>query len=158
MKKSYVRVVAAFLVCGMIVCGGTNVMASEKQEISDRATAISMTNYLKTVKDSKGNKYSIVGASDRVGKQAAVSTSFAIKYYGDGKTTAIGYTKKMSASAKVGMSGGANNSLSKSYSKSGAKQATVRAGDTYLYNVTLVSGTHSFSCNGASCKGYSNNY
>lgn len=58
-------------------------MASEKQEISDRATARSMTNYLKTVKDSKENKYSIVGASDRVGKQAAVSTSFSIKYYGE---------------------------------------------------------------------------
>ena len=107
--------------------------------------------------DSKKNKYKVSGHCERVGKQAAVVTSFQISYYQDGKNTADGYTKKMKASGKVALSGGGENNFSRTFSKPGAK-GTLTASDSYKYNVTLVSGSHSFSCNGGSGSGSSNNY
>lgn len=130
---------------------------AEENEIEPRV----MSMYNETKKDSRGNKYSILGISERVGKTASVSTTFSINVYGDGKYTANGYRKIMTASGKVGMiagGSGANNTLPKeTYDETGAASARVASADSYIYNVSLVTGSHYFKCNGIECSGSSVN-
>lgn len=136
------------------------IMAAEKTQVEENEVKpYTVNTFNRTVTDSKGNKYSIIGISERAGKQAGVSTSFFIKTYGDGHLTANGYKKTMTASGKVGMNTGANNTLSqRTYSKSGDASGKISSSDSYLYNVSVVTGSHTFSCNGASGSGSSNNY
>lgn len=160
MKKIPVYMMTVLVMAGMLFGGRNGVMASElkkNDESVNRVTPKAAVNYSATVKDSSKNKYKVSGHCERVGKQAAVVTSFKISYYYDGKDTADKYTKKMTSSGKVGLSGGGENKFSHSESKTGYS-GTTKASDSYKYNVTIVSGTHSFSCNGGSGKGSSNNY
>lgn len=159
MKKRLLSILCSAVLSLSIFAAPLTAMAeeqvsTEENEIEPRA----MINYSRTLTDSIGNKYAVTGVSERVGKQAGVSTSFTIRTYGDGHLTANSYPKTMTVSGRVGMIAGANNTLpQKTYSRSGDASARVSSSDTYIYNVSLVTGSHSFSCNGVSCSGSSSN-
>ncbi|MCH1984503.1 hypothetical protein MCG98_18275 [Ruminococcus sp. OA3] len=123
---------------------GNNAQAGAVQPRSDLS---------KTVTDNGKNRYSVSAHTSRAGKNAIVSTSFSVSYYYGGTATdkarVNGYTKSLTARAQVALSGGGGNTLGGSGSKTGASGSYSKA-QTYLYNISAVSGTHAFSCNGGS--------
>jgi hypothetical protein len=112
------------------------------------------TNYASgNVKDNGKNKYDVYADCARAAKVASGYTSYSVSYYYGGtqqdKKVVDGYTKSLKASGGVRLSGGGTNTFGGTVSRTGASNS-YSPSQTYLYNVTLVSVAHSFSCNGAS--------
>lgn len=110
------------------------------------------SSYTSTVKDSGGNKYYVTGMSTRSSKTANIITSFKVTYYYAGttaaKTKVNNYSKTLKAQGSVKLNGGGSNSLGGTVKRTGST-STYSPKVTYLYNLKLVTGTHYFSCNGA---------
>ena len=115
--------------------------------------ALAATSESGTVTDNYGNRYYVLGLSSRSGKTATVQTQFEVTYYYGGTAEDVarvnGYTKTLTARGDVSLSGGGANSFGGTVSRTGANNS-YKPSQTFIYNVTLVTGTHNFSCQGAS--------
>lgn len=125
---------------------------AEEQDL-DENTIQPRGYYNVTVTDNGKNRYSVYGTTTRAGVNATVTTGFSVSYYYNGtaadQTRVNNYQKSIQASAKVGLSGGGENTLGGTVVRYGASNS-YSPGQSYLYNVLLVVGSHSFSCNGGS--------
>jgi len=101
------------------------------------------------VTDYSGNKYYVYGDSSRSGTSASGYTYFSITYYYDGTYGANSYTKTLKALGTVSLSGGGSNSFGGTVTRTGGS-GSYSPSASYIYNVTYVYVSHSFSCNGAS--------
>ncbi|UWP60520.1 hypothetical protein [Ruminococcus gauvreauii] len=127
-----------------VFADGNNAQSGEIQPRSDLG---------KTVTDRGKNRYYVSAHSSRNGKNVIVQTNFSVSYYyggtGANKGVVDSYTKNLSVNAQVALHGGGGNTLSGSAGKTGASNSYSKA-QTYLYNVSAVSASHGFSCNGGS--------
>lgn len=125
------------------------VQKSTEKEINARS-AIPVT---ATVKDNNGNRYGLIAYSIKTGKGAQVSTKFQVDYYYGGTSADVNrvnsYTKSLTAKGSVNLSGGGSNSFGSKTSKTGSSYEYITNG-SYIYTVKSLTGTHGFSCNGAS--------
>lgn len=120
---------------------------------------LSVISASQTVSDSAGNKFFVVGRSFRSTSNCESSTTFETTFYREGTTTAKAALdakpKALTAGGTVTMINGASTSYSGSSSPTGASGSYSAYSNTLLYYPVLVSGRHSFSCNGASWSGAS---
>jgi hypothetical protein len=139
------------LVCLLVPA---TVLAAEAEDVSGESeVAPSSSSAGGTVTDNHGNRYYVFGLSNRLGKTATVRTEYEVTYYYGGTpadvTRVNAYTKTLTARGEVSLSGGGANSFGGTVGRTGAKNS-YSPSQTYIYNVTFIGGTHSFSCQGAS--------
>jgi hypothetical protein len=156
MKRIISILLTLALILGMSFSLSEDVAAkeliSEEQELDENSIQ-PRGYYSVTVTDNGNNRYSVYGNTSRAGVNASVSTGFSVTYYYGGtaadQTRVNNYQKSLHASAKVGLAGGGENTLGGTAARAGASNS-YSPGQSYLYTVLLVVGSHRFSCNGGS--------
>lgn len=137
----------------IMLCMALPVHAESVSDDQGERSARSTNSASSTVTDNEGNRYSVSGICIRNGKSASVQTSFQVQYYFGGtendKRRVDNYTKSLKAVGTVTLSGGGNNTIGGTEDKKGA-DGSYKPSQNFLYNVTMVTGAHSFNCNGAS--------
>lgn len=151
LKKSF-QIVFAVLLAFSCTCS-VSVYATNKSEIAP----LSVTSSSRTVSDSAGNRFFVLGVSYRATDKCRSTTQFETTFYRegttDGKKALDAKYKLLSASGTVTMCNFASTRYSGTVSMQGATGYYSKYSDELLYYPILVSGTHSFSCNGASWSG-----
>lgn len=153
LSKRFAALFVAALMAITVFTSAIPVMAAntESNENEIITTNVSSTAN-KTVKDNEGNKYGIVCSSTRSGKTATVTTRFSVSYYNGGtaadKKRVDAYSKSLTAKGAVTFLNLGSGKLGGSTTKTGASNSYAPTQE-YLYNVLSVSGTHAFSCKGA---------
>lgn len=149
MKKRISLFLTVLLVVSLFV--PINVFAAEDKDISEEVT-IQSANASGTVTDNHGNRYYVSGISNRTGKNASVTTQYQVTYYYGGTkedvTRVDNYKKTLTSRGNVKLLGGGSNTLGGQATRTGKSNKYVPS-QTYLYNVTSISSTHGFSCQGA---------
>ena len=114
------------------------------------ASVLSPSSY--TVTDSHGNRYNVYGYSNISGKTASAQTGFSVQYYYLGtesaKATVNAYSKTITLSSSVSLSGGGANTLSNTGTYKTASKAISKS-KTFIYSINSVTTTHTFTCEGA---------
>jgi len=151
--KKYTSLLLAVLLL-VSLCVPANALSADTVNVTDNVVKRQSTNSdSATVTDNYNNRYYVLGHSTRINKNATVYTGFEVTYYYGGTDEDVArvnaYTKSLTASGFVTLSGGGQNSFGGTVNRTGASNS-YSPSQTYIYNVTLVSGTHSFSCQGAS--------
>lgn len=153
LRKKSRKVWNALIMACVMLCMALPVHAESVSVDQGERSTRSTNSASSTVTDNEGNKYSVSGICIRNGKSASVYTGFEVKYYFGGtmkdKERVDNYTKSLKAVGSVTLSGGGRNTIGGTADKTG-KDGSYKPSQDFLYNVTMVTGTHSFSCNGAS--------
>lgn len=106
--------------------------------------------------DDEGNRFYVSGMSLRGAKRGEVRTGYeTIYYYGgtnDDRLRVDAMQKNLYVNGGVSLLGGGSGTLADSAVVAGASHTLIKSQD-YLYAVTFVYATHSFSFNGASWTG-----
>lgn len=151
LKKSF-QIVFAVLLAFSCTCS-VSVYATNKSEIAP----LSATTSSRTVSDSAGNKFFVLGVSYRATDKCRSTTSFETTFYSEGTVSAKknldAKSKTLGAGGTVTMYNFASTQYSGAAGRTGAAGSYTRYSDQLLYYPISVSGTHSFSCNGASWRG-----
>ncbi len=152
-KKSFRIVLAVLLAFSCIFT--LPVLAESDSDIAP----LSVVTASQTVSDSAGNRFFVTGTSYRSTSNCVSTTTFETTFYREGteeaKRVLDNRAKTLTAAGTVSMVNGASTRYSGSSSPTGATGSYSKSSDTLLYYPVLVSGTHSFSCNGASWSGAS---
>lgn len=103
--------------------------------------------------DSEGNIYKLTGSCTNGGYTATSTTGFnTVDFDGTGKSYA--YQKTVVASGYVSFTTGGYNSTSlKKTTYFSTKSGSTTANYTFVNTIDYVAGSHTVSCNGASCSG-----
>lgn len=153
MRKTLIIIFTlCFLFSVNVYANETDISTNETEKESVAAS----TSFSTTVTDRNNNRYRVTGNIAVSGKTVTVSTSYQVAYIGDGLSldTVNGYTKYLSAVGNVSMLGGATNTVNTGSVARTGNSNSCSASTNFLYTITSVVGTHTFSCNGGSTTGY----